>query len=387
MKKTRVLIISHTSIVTSYQDRIKELSKISELEIALAVPNKYQENLMQIKLVKKTDKNYKIYPLFPFTWFVKNKTLINVTHFYPELWKVMLEFKPDIIDIIEEPYSFITTYTILLKTLLCPNSKICFFSAQNIIKKFPFIFDIFEKYVFRSADLAFPVSNEVLDVLKSKGYKRKAVVLPLGINRTRYFQDNELKKNKDLLLKGNPNIKDTFVVGFMGRLVEEKGIYDLLKALLLIKDINWSCCIIGRGPERDNIVNFCSENNITDRMILTECSFEQVPQYLNCIDLMVMPSKTVPHWKEQFGRVVIESWSCGVPVIGSDSGEISEVIGNDEYIFEDGNIEQLASLVKKIYSSKELYCKMLKQGQERLNKYFTWKKIAKKTYNAYKNIV
>ena len=53
---------------------------------------------------------------------------------------------------------------------------------------------------------------------------------------------------------------------------------------------------------------------------------EETPRYLAAFDLLVLPSETQPNWKEQFGRVIVEALACGVPVIGSDSGEIPNLV-------------------------------------------------------------
>src|SRR5262245_15866694 len=44
------------------------------------------------------------------------------------------------------------------------------------------------------------------------------------------------------------------------------------------------------------------------------------------MDLLAAPSQTTPWWREQFGRMLIEAMACGVPVVGSDSGEIPHVL-------------------------------------------------------------
>jgi glycosyltransferase involved in cell wall biosynthesis len=51
-----------------------------------------------------------------------------------------------------------------------------------------------------------------------------------------------------------------------------------------------------------------------------------MPAYFNAMDILCVPSRTTPRWREQFGRVIIEAFACGIPVIGSDSGEIPIVI-------------------------------------------------------------
>src|SRR5207248_3079132 len=60
--------------------------------------------------------------------------------------------------------------------------------------------------------------------------------------------------------------------------------------------------------------------------VVTGVRHADVPRYLNAMDILCAPSQTTPHWREQFGRMLVEAFACGVPVIGSDSGEIPYVI-------------------------------------------------------------
>ena len=70
---------------------------------------------------------------------------------------------------------------------------------------------------------------------------------------------------------------------------------------------------------------------------------------MQMLDLFVLPSKAPRDrgkiWQEQFGHVLIEAMSCGVPCIGSDSGAIPEVIGDDSMIFSAGDATALAVLI------------------------------------------
>ena len=61
-----------------------------------------------------------------------------------------------------------------------------------------------------------------------------------------------------------------------------------------------------------------------------------VPRHLRALDALVLPSESTPLWKEQFGHVLIEAMACGVPVVGSDSGAIPEVIGEAGLLFPGG---------------------------------------------------
>jgi len=99
----------------------------------------------------------------------------------------------------------------------------------------------------------------------------------------------------------------------------------------------------------------------------------------------------MPNWKEQFGRVLIEAMACGVPVVGSDSGEIPEIVGSDDEepggrTFPEGNAEALAKILTEIYQDPALRHEFGVQGRERVIREFTQERIAAKTVRMYRQL-
>ena len=68
-------------------------------------------------------------------------------------------------------------------------------------------------------------------------------------------------------------------------------------------------------------------------MLLPQIPSDQVAVEMRKLHALVLPSRTTPRWKEQFGRVLIEAMACGVPPVGSDSGEIPHVIDDAGLVF------------------------------------------------------
>ena len=87
--------------------------------------------------------------------------------------------------------------------------------------------------------------------------------------------------------------------------------------------------------------------------IVTGVPHDKVPEYLNAMDLLVAPSQTTPWWKEQFGRMLIEAMACGVPVIGSDSGEIPYVIGDAGMVVSDVDVAGWARAIATLVESPD----------------------------------
>jgi glycosyltransferase involved in cell wall biosynthesis len=95
------------------------------------------------------------------------------------------------------------------------------------------------------------------------------------------------------------------------------------------------------------------------------------------MDILCAPSQTMPNWQEQFGRMLIEAFACGVPVIGSDSGEIPYVIQDAGVVVgekdEQGWLEALSDLLESPSRRAELAAK----GLERSHSIYAWPVIAK----------
>jgi glycosyltransferase involved in cell wall biosynthesis len=108
-----------------------------------------------------------------------------------------------------------------------------------------------------------------------------------------------------------------------------------------------------------------------------------MPDLIRSLDVLILPSVTTPKWKEQFGRVLIEGMACGVPVVGSTSGEIPRVIGDAGIVVPEGDIDALAAAMRKLYDDGELRAQLSSRGRRRVLNQFTHTRIAEKTFDAY----
>ncbi len=105
------------------------------------------------------------------------------------------------------------------------------------------------------------------------------------------------------------------------------------------------------------------------------------------MDLLVFPSITLPDLKEQFGRVIIEAMACEVPVIGSDSGQIPSTIDKAGLIFKEKNIKDLKEKIEALIKNPNLRATLAKNGRKRVLENFSWKVIAEKQYQVYKELM
>ncbi|HMD56057.1 MAG TPA: glycosyltransferase family 4 protein [Solirubrobacteraceae bacterium] len=162
----------------------------------------------------------------------------------------------------------------------------------------------------------------------------------------------------------------TFTVGYAGRLVESKGLDDLLAA---VRDLSApvQLLLIGNGELRGRLDGAPLPG--ASVRVLDGLSHEQMAEGYAQLDVLVLPSRTTPTWKEQFGRVIVEALWCGVPVVGSDSGAIPWVIGltGGGLVFPEGDSEALAERLTRLREQPELREQLAQAGRAAVQRLFT----------------
>ncbi len=311
--------------------------------------------------------------IIPLNWFfLKNIQFQFFFSFY--LKEIKLE-KPDFVIFLEESYSTSTfEFSLFFKKV-----PFVFFSAQNIYKNFPIPIRKMQNYVFKRSKGALAVSKEAEVVLRKWGYNKKIFRFYLGVDP---FKFNESKKIEILETLEKP------IFAYIGRLTKIKGVYLLIDAFekFYKKYKKGTLLLVGEGKERVNIKNLLISKKVNFYM-LPYISHEEVYSVYKLIDFLILPSLTGKGWKEQFGRVLVEGMAGGVPVIGSDSGAIPEVIGDAGLLFKEGNSEELFRCMERLYLDKTLRDELIRKGFKRVKENFTYEVIAEKLYNFLKSLV
>src|SRR3989304_4517687 len=381
----KILIISHSSVVDVYQDKIRELAKYNDLQITLLIPSVYLEGAKLVcgGIGREGYKVEKLYAIF-------GKSGRQHLHFYPSLFFTLRRIKPDIIHLEEEPESLVSFETIYLSKFLRPIPKIVLFTWRNLEKTHKewsllspqrYVYPMVENYTLQNIDYLITGNQDGANIFKKKGYRWPIKIIPqygVDTNKFRMLENAESLK-KVLKLSG-------FVVGYVGRIWKPKGIRTLLKAISQI-DRKFTLLLLGSGPDRNEYLELAKSLGIDHKIrMVSSVKASDVIVYLNCIDILVLPSETTSEWKEQFGRVIIEAMACEIPVIGSSSGEIPNVIGDAGLIFEEGNEKELADKISILIDNSELRQKLGEAGRQRVIENYTNKKIASKLMSVYNEI-
>ena len=111
--------------------------------------------------------------------------------------------------------------------------------------------------------------------------------------------------------------------------------------------------------------------------VVTGVPHDDVPAYVNAMDLLCAPSRTTPTWREQFGRMLIEAMSCGVPVLASPSGEIPYVLGEAGILVPENDPGAWAREIERLLSDRSLRGDLSARSVERARSKFAWPVVAR----------
>ncbi len=130
-----------------------------------------------------------------------------------------------------------------------------------------------------------------------------------------------------------------------GRLVWEKGHYDVLRALATLPDPP-RALLVGDGPERERLLRYAEELGVRERVEIRAVSYAEMPSIFAAASCVILGSLATPHWEEQFGMVLAEAMAAGAPILASSSGAIPEVLGPGAKLFAPGDWIELARLLE-----------------------------------------
>ena len=239
-----------------------------------------------------------------------------------------------------------------------------------------------EKLFFKETDMAFPLSYSAGEILRRKGYRGPLRPFPNGVD-VQLFRKIDVSE-----LKCQLGLDGKFVVGYAGRLLQMKGLDTLLRAAAKLDGLDYHLLMLGRGDYKSDLITLAENLSISDKLCWMDVvSPEDVPRYINCMDVLVLPSLTTPGWVEFFGRVLVEAMACEVPVIGSDSGEIPNVIGDAGLIFREGNADDLNDKLLLLAHDENLQSKLAECGKKQAIAKYSWEQIAADTYEVYKSLM
>jgi glycosyltransferase involved in cell wall biosynthesis len=174
-----------------------------------------------------------------------------------------------------------------------------------------------------------------------------------------------------------------YVGAFVGRLHDEKGVFELLEAVTRT-EVDFGLVYVGSGPAREQLESRADELGIADRVSFQGfVEYERIPEYYRAVDVSLLPS-----YFEIQPLSCIESMACGTPVVASDIAGVRELVTDDEtgILVPPATVAPIASAVDELCSSGALYDRIRSSGTA-FAETRTWDRIAEQTLDVYETVL
>ncbi len=372
----RILFVSHAYAIGVNQGKLNAIAEIEGIEVGLLVPNNWQAKEWNRPIpVERPYKKIRIYAA-PVQF-----TGRGGAHFFNpwQIWQVLSDFKPDLVQVEEEVFSLCAFEMAILTRLR--NKPLIVFGWENIDRQLPYLRRLTCQFVLNTASAIIPGNFDGAKIMRSWGYTGTLEVMPqLGVD-TNLFAPQLPSADEAKLIEANER---EFKIGFLGRLVPEKGVDLILAAVRQLQNKGYNCRVVicGSGSSETELRQKAKKLQIAELITWRGAvRHEEAPIELSKFDVLVLPSRSIDSWKEQFGHVLIEAMAMGIPVIGSTCGEIPNVIQCNDLIFQEEDILGLTKILERMIRDLNWKQKMARHSINMVQKHYSHQRIAERLIN------
>ena len=363
----RVLVVSHACAAPINRAKLHALARRPGLNVSLLAPRRWREGGRAYEVAPGEEQGVRLFAgaaAFPGR---------VGSHFYlGGLGRALREAGPDLVHLEEEPYSLAAGQVLAAASMRRPRPALALFTWENRDHRFGWPYAAIERGALRRADR-----------LIAGGRTARERLLRLGAPEGKIEVLPQFGLDPDLYRPPGPGEgPEVFTVGFAGRLVRDKGVDLLLEALEGLEG-EWRALIVGEGPLRPEAEAFAASKGRGRVTITGWVAHEAVPALLRRMSALALPSRTTPGWAEQFGHVLIEGMSAGAVPVGSSSGEIPHVIGQEGLVFPEGDASALRAALRRLRDEPGLRERLAGAGRRRVLAEFTWEAMARRTHELY----
>jgi len=357
-----VAVISHTYAEPSNRDKLRALARLG-VQITCFIPSQWSESQLGRSWTGNIY-NESDFTLLPVDVRRYVKTPAAARWNLRELSSRLALSEFDLVHVEEEPWSWAAHAAI--RASRRHSVPVVIFTWQNLAKHPPFPLSLLRRRTLRLASGWVAGNRQAAALLEAIDPHHAITVLP------------QLGTELPDLPSRPPVARGALRIGFVGRLVREKGVYDLLQGFAAAP-ARCSLDIVGDGPERDGLEALVRSLELAGR-VRFHGSVEhiKVGAIWQELDVLVLPSRSTTRWIEQFGHVLIEAMAHGVVVVGSDSGAIPEVIGDAGVVVPERNPGAIAAALEKLAANPELLCELGQSGRQRVADQFTNVRVAER---------
>ena len=379
----RVLFISHAYVVGVNQGKLNEIAATGKVVVGLLAPSNWRSPEWNRQLpLERPYPNLHIYSA-PVVFSGRGGA-----HMYAP-WSIVQainDFKPDLIQIEEEVFS-LSTFEVAIWSRIS-GVPLVVFGWENFERRLPLARWWTCQFVLNTVKAIVPGNQDGANIMRSWGYQGILEVMPqMGVDPD-FFSPvpSEIAANPSESRSGDR----PFNIGYVGRLARSKGIDSIFAAVhqLRAQGLNCQITICGSGGDEQMLRDEADKQQIAEAIVWRGAvRHEAVPAEMAAFDVLVLPSRTTPDWKEQFGHVSIEAMAMGIPAIGSSSGEIPNVIGRSDLVFQEEDVDGLATILARAISNPEWRQEVSQYGLQRVRQHYTHARIADRLINLWHEVL
>jgi glycosyltransferase involved in cell wall biosynthesis len=372
--RRRLLTIGHSYCVALNRRLPHEIARAGDWDVTAVGPARFRGDFGWHTLEPTPDELCNVVPV-P----VRFGRRIHVMRYGRGLSSLLAE-PWDLVHCWEEPY---VAAAAQIARGMAPNVPLVLATFQNIAKRYPPPFNWIERYSMARADGVIAFGRTAAEVMTARGFNHVPVaVIPPGVDVTEFRPDEARRA----VILGRLGWSDgPPVVGFLGRLVPEKGI-EWLTTVLDRVTTPWRALVVGSGPLEKMVSAWGSR--YADRVrVVTTAQHHEVPAYLNAMDVLCAPSQTTPRWREQFGRMLIEAFASGVAVVASTSGEIPYVVADAGLLVAEDDLTGWQHAVEMLTTERTRRCELARRGRERAESVYGWPVVARQHLDFFERVM
>jgi len=175
-----------------------------------------------------------------------------------------------------------------------------------------------------------------------------------------------------------------FHVLYNGRLIYERDVATLIRAVALLKDVDIGLDIVGTGPELAKLKTLANELGISDRVTWHgRIEHDQLGPVYRHADIVVLTSL----WRDALGMAAIEAMGCGVPtIVPADTGDAWGV-GEAGITYELGDPKSLAGSIRRLCTDAALRKRLSEYGLRRAAQEFDYRILTRKLLDRMESLV
>ena len=209
---------------------------------------------------------------------------------------------------------------------------------------------------------------------------RQYDVIPTGVDTTRFGNGAD-----GLGLRQRLGLGGRFVAGFVGRLVEHKGVDDLLRAVARMPPGRAACLVVGDGPRREHLGRLARRERVERAVFTGPVDDRELPDHYAAMDVLVLPSRSR---EEAFGLTLLEAMASGRPVVASGIPGPSEVaLDGFSMTFPPGDVEGLGDCLSRLAGDRGLVERMGRRARTTAEERYDWKGVARRLADLYREVV